>query len=144
METVYERHSETNRERKPVVRREAGWLLLEERFDEIRFLAEDYVRVPSRSREGHAYTVNPARGFCPCKDAQLGGKICGHLEAPHWAALIASSGYRIERRFNSRVGLDEWWIFWRETGISEGVRYSFAECVMDVIELAKFPGLGVV
>lgn len=130
--------------RAPKVRRESGWKLLEERFEEIAVLAEDYVRVPSRSREGHAYTVNPARGFCPCRDAQLGGNICSHVEAAQWAAMIASSGYRIEKRFNSRVGLDEWWVFDRESGSPESVRFSFAEAVMDVIELAEFPRLGVV
>lgn len=145
MNKVYERRTETNREeaKAPKVRRKAGWKLLEERFEEITVLADDYVRVPSRSREGHAYTVNPARGFCPCKDGQLGGNICGHVEAGQWAALIATSGYWIEKRFNSRVGLVEWWVFSREDGELEGVRYSLAEAILDVIELKDQQRAGV-
>ena len=128
--------------RTPKVRREAGWKLLEERFEEITVVAEDYVRVPSRTRRGHFYTTNPTKLFCPCPDSQSGGNSCAHAQAASWARLIAKSGYRVERRHNGRVPVSEWWIFDRESGEPEGVRYSLIEAIADVVELAEFKGCG--
>lgn len=133
---------EKNFSRTPKVRREAGWRLLEERFEEITVVADDYVRVPSRTRRGHFYTTNPTKLFCPCPDSQAGGNSCAHVQAVSWARLIAGSGYRIERVHNCRLPFKEWHVFDRETGEPEGVRYSLAECLLDVIELAEFRGCG--
>ena len=134
--------TEKNFSRTPKVRREAGWRLLEERFEEITVVAEDYVRVPSRTRRGHFYTCNPVKRFCPCPDSQAGGNSCAHGQAASWARMIAQSGYRVERVHNSRLPFIEWHVFDRETGELEGVRYSLPEAVLDVIEMAEFQGGG--
>ena len=104
-------------------------------------VAEDYVRVPSRSRRGHFYTTNPVNRFCPCPDSQASGNSCAHGQAASWARLIAQSGYRIERVHNSRLPFIEWHVS-RQSGKPESVRYSLAEAVFDVIELAEFRGCG--
>ena len=128
--------------RTPKVRREAGWKLLEERYDEIEVLREDYVRVPSESIRGRVYTCQPSRMRCTCPDNALEGNVCKHSQAAKWMAMIAKSGYRIERRRNGRIPIAEWWIFDRETGEPEGVRYSLIEAIADVIEMAEFKGCG--
>lgn len=124
----------------PKVRRESGWRLLEEHFEEIEVKSGGRVVVPSESIAGLTYRVDPSRQFCSCPDNEIGGNVCKHVNAASWAAMIASSGYRIERRFNSRVGLDEWHEYDDRTGKWEGFRYSLMQAIADVVEMAAFKG----
>ena len=123
--------------RTPKVRREAGWKLLEERYDEIEVLREDYIRVPSTSIRGRVYTCQPSKLRCTCPDNSLEGNCCKHTLASTFASTIYGSGYRIEKVHNGRLPFEEWHVYDRETGEMKGVRYSFAEAYLDVLELAQ-------
>ena len=129
-EAPHERRGESAPKR-PKVRRDAGWKLLEERFEDITVIAGGRVRVPSRTHAGRFYTTDPSRQFCPCPDSVAGANICAHVNVANWALLIGRSGYTISRHLNSRAGLDEWHIHRGETTVFEGVRYSLAEAILE-------------